>query len=98
MSKAIDLSFRPATYFGPQRLERYLLGKVKGAVLRKRLQALFDAGRHDEVRSLLTTDGVSAADRKALEAPEQAARRQPDQDPRRVEFSCFGFSDCEPHP
>jgi hypothetical protein len=68
MSKAIDLSFRPATYFGPQRLERYLLGKVKGAVLRKRLQALFDAGRHDEVRSLLTTDGISAADRKALEA------------------------------
>jgi hypothetical protein len=68
MSKAIDLSFRPATYFGPQRLERYLLGKVKGAVLRKRLQALFDAGRHDEVHLLLTSDGISAADRKVLEA------------------------------
>ena len=68
MSKAIDLSFRPATYFGPQRLERYLLGKVKGAVLRKRLQALFDAGRHDEVHTVLTADGISAADRKALEA------------------------------
>jgi hypothetical protein len=41
---------------------------VKGAVLRKRIRALFDAGRHDEVRSLLTADGVSAADRKVLEA------------------------------
>lgn len=68
MSGEIDLDFRPETYFRPQKLERYLLSKVKGAVLRKNLQALFDAGRHAEVRSLLTDEGISLADRKALES------------------------------
>jgi len=68
MSSEIDLNYRPDTYFRPQKLERYLLSKVKGAVLRKNLQALFDAGRHAEVRSLLTDEGISLADRKALES------------------------------
>lgn len=68
MSAEIDLDYRPDTYFRPQKLERYLLSKVKGAVLRKKLQALFDAGRHAEVSSLLTAEGISAADRKALES------------------------------
>ena len=68
MSDEIDLDYRPDTYFRPQKLERYLLSKVKGAVLRKKLQALFDAGRHAEVRSLLSAEGISAADRKALES------------------------------
>jgi hypothetical protein len=40
--------------------------KVKGALLRKELQALVDAGRHAEVRTLPTAAGISAADRKAL--------------------------------
>lgn len=68
MTKNIDLEFRPTTYFRPQKLEDYLLSKVKGAVLRKKLQALFDEGRHAEVSQLLSTDGISAADRKALES------------------------------
>ena len=68
MSDGIDLNYHPETYFRPQKLERYLLSKVKGAVLRKKLQALFDAGRHAEVRTLLTAEGISAADRKALES------------------------------
>lgn len=68
MSAEIDLDCRPDTYFRPQKLERYLLSKVKGAVLRKMLQTLFDAGRHAEVRTLLTAKGISAADRKALES------------------------------
>ena len=68
MSKEIDLEYRPKTYFRPEKLEKYLLSKVKGAVLRKKLQALFDAGRHAEVRTLLTAEGISAADRKALES------------------------------
>ena len=67
MSAGLDLDFRPDTYFRPQGLERYLLSKVKGAVLRRTLQAMFDAGLHDEVRTLLTTERLSAADRKALE-------------------------------
>ncbi len=64
----IDLGYRPATYFRPQPLERYLLSQVKGAVLRRRLQALFDAGRHDEVRALLGANGITAADCKAMES------------------------------
>ncbi|MBE0593348.1 MAG: hypothetical protein IH616_13205 [Gemmatimonadales bacterium] len=68
MSDEIDLDYRPDTYFRPQKLERYLLSKVRGAVLRQKLQALFDAGRHAEVRTLLSAEGISAADRKALES------------------------------
>ena len=30
MSDDIDLDYRPDTYFRPQKLERYLLSKVKG--------------------------------------------------------------------
>lgn len=68
MSTNIDLAFRPDTYFRPQKLEKHLLSKVKGAVVRKRLQALFAEGRHAEVHELLTTEALSANDRKALEA------------------------------
>lgn len=68
MSTDIDLAFRPDTYFRPQKLEKHLLSKVKGAVVRKRLQALFAEGRHAEVHELLTTEALSANDRKALEA------------------------------
>lgn len=64
----IDLASRPDTYFRPQTLEKHLLSKVKGAVVRKRLQALFAEGRHAEVHELLTTEALSANDRKALEA------------------------------
>ena len=68
MSPDIDLAFRPDTFFRPQKLEKHLLSKVKGAVVRKRLQALFAEGRHAEVHELLTPEGLSANDRKALEA------------------------------
>jgi hypothetical protein len=68
MSDVINLHFRPESYFGPERLEKYLLSQVKGAVIRKRLQALFKEGRHSEARELLGVRGISARDRKALEA------------------------------
>ena len=32
MAEVIDLSFRSKSYFGPRRLEKYLISKVKGAV------------------------------------------------------------------
>lgn len=51
MTDEIDLDYRPDTYFRPQNLERYLLSRIKGAVLRKKLQALFAAGRRAEVRA-----------------------------------------------
>jgi len=68
MSNEIDLNFRPRTYFRPEKLEKYLLSKVKGAVLRKKLQALFEAGQHEEVRELLGDAAFSVADRKVLES------------------------------
>ena len=68
MSDDIDLNFLPDTYFRPQKLERYLLSKVRGAVVRKKLRALFDEGRHAEVRKLLITEALSANDRKVLES------------------------------
>ena len=68
MSNDIDLEFRPRTYFRPEKLEQYLLSKVKGAVLRKKLKALFEAGQHDEVRYLVGDAAFSVADNKVLEA------------------------------
>jgi hypothetical protein len=68
MNKAIDLDFRPRTYFRPHRLEQHLLSKVKGAVPRDRLKALFAEGRHDEVMGLLGDGGISERERRALEA------------------------------
>jgi len=68
MSDEIDPDFRPRAYFGPEKLEKYLLSKVKGTVLREKLKALFEAGRHDEVKDLVGDAAFSVADRKALES------------------------------
>jgi hypothetical protein len=67
MAEGIDLSFRPKSFFGPKRVEEYLISKVKGAVLKARLEALSKEGRHQEVASLLGQEGISPADIKALE-------------------------------
>ena len=68
MVSSFDLSQRPASYFRPVGLENYLIGKVKGAVVRQHMQRLLDAGRHDELRRVLTAEGISEVDRKGLEA------------------------------
>jgi hypothetical protein len=68
MSNDIDLGYRPRTYFGPEKLEKYLLSKVKGAMLRKKLRAFFEEGRHEEVRHLVSDVAFSAPDRKTLES------------------------------
>ena len=68
MSDKINLEFRPKTYFRPEKLEKYLLSKIKGAVLRKKLQALFEAGRHQEMQDLLGDAAFSVGDRKVLES------------------------------
>ena len=68
MSDDLDLDFRPKSYFGPEKLEKYLLSKVKGAILRKTLRAMFDEGRHDEVRDLVGDAAFTVADRKVLES------------------------------
>jgi hypothetical protein len=67
MTQPIDLDYRPNAYFRPVALERHLLSRVKGAVLRDRLQALFEAGRHAEVMALLGTNGLAEEDQRQLE-------------------------------
>jgi len=67
MSMDINLEYRPKSYFGPEKLEKYLLSKVKGAVLRRKLKILFDEGRHSELRQLVEV-AFSASDRKVLES------------------------------
>lgn len=64
----IDLNFRPASYFGPQRLEEYLFSKIKSGEIRSHVQELFRAGRHSEVRELLGAEGISTRAQRALEA------------------------------
>lgn len=64
----LDVNYRPDTYFRPHKLEQYLLSKVKGAVVREKLQALFDEGRHAEVGELLSSAGLSAPEHKLLES------------------------------
>jgi hypothetical protein len=66
MTEGIDLDFRPKSYVGPKRLEQYLIAKVKGAVVKARLEAMFQEGRHDEIASLLKHEGISDAEIKAL--------------------------------
>jgi hypothetical protein len=68
MSETLDLNYRPKSYFGPQRVEEYLISQVKGAVVRKKLEKLLFEGRHDELRALLGKEGVSKSSLKALES------------------------------
>ena len=63
MSDRIDLQFRPKTCFEPRRLEQHLWSKVQGAVLRKRITALLEAGRHEEEQQLAGDDAFSVASR-----------------------------------
>lgn len=67
MSDNIDLDYRPSSFFGPQKLEDYLISQVKSAVLKRRLRTLFDEGRHAEVEALLGDRGISPSDLKAIE-------------------------------
>jgi len=68
MADPINLDYKPKSYFGPRRLEEYLISQVKGAVVRERLETLFNEGRYDEVAALLGEHGLSKADLKALGA------------------------------
>ena len=66
MTTSIDVNFRPRAYFGPEGLEQYLISKVKGSVVRRKLKTLFKEGRHSEIETLLGEKGISKADLKAL--------------------------------
>lgn len=64
----IDLEYRPESYLRLQELERYLISQVKGTVLRRKLKALFEAGKHAEVQALFASGGVPKRALEELEA------------------------------
>jgi hypothetical protein len=63
----IDLDYRPTAYFGPQRLEEWVLSRVKGAALKTALRKLLASEQHEEVARLLRRHGVPTATLKTLE-------------------------------
>ncbi len=67
MPDRIDLGFTPRSYFRPQALDRFLATKVKNEVLRRRLEAMFDAGQYAKARELLGNAGVTTEDQRAFE-------------------------------
>ena len=67
MTEAIDLDYRPASYFRPQPLEDYRLAQVKNSQVRAHLRELLASERHDEVVRILREEGVSDLDCRALE-------------------------------
>ena len=66
MTDAIDLEYRPSSYFRPQPLEEYVLSRVKGAVVKAHLRELLAADQHDEVARLLREEGVPEDEVRAL--------------------------------
>jgi hypothetical protein len=68
MSDELDLDFRPETYFRPQRLEDFLLSKVKGVAVKECLHAMRSGGGQDEVDELLRAGSVSDRHCRALES------------------------------
>jgi len=67
MTEAIDLDYRPASYFRPQPLEDYRLAQVRNSQVRAHLRRLLASERHDEVVQILREEGVSDQDCRALE-------------------------------
>jgi hypothetical protein len=65
VTNRIDLNFRPKSYFGPQKLEQHLVSKVKGAVVRDKLEMLLKK-ESAEIVQLLGSEGMSNEDIKAL--------------------------------
>ncbi len=63
---AIDLHFRPSSYFWPHGLEKHLLAKIKGAERKAALKALIDAGRIDDIPDFLAKSSLSEAERRAI--------------------------------
>jgi hypothetical protein len=92
MASTIDLSYRPATYFRPQKLERYLLSQMKGRVIRQRAKELFAQGRHGELASLIGTRGISKEDNGVLERFHpmfMGGNYLPDTEEGEVEIACI---------
>jgi hypothetical protein len=63
---AIDLGFRPKSYFWPLGLETHLLSRIKGAERKAALTSLIDSGRLEEIPKFLAQSTLSDDERKTL--------------------------------
>jgi hypothetical protein len=63
---AIDLDFRPKSYFWPTALDTHLLSRIKGAERRAALRRLLDSGRPEDVPDFLAKSALSRDERQAL--------------------------------
>ncbi len=68
MSSETNIDYRPLGYFRPQRLEEYLLEKIKGSVIRTELKRVLKAGDYDQFNELLRDGKISDHERKFLES------------------------------
>jgi hypothetical protein len=66
LSTAIDLDFRPASYFWPLGLETHLLATVKGAERKAALQQLIATGQAGDIPDFLAKSALSDEERQAL--------------------------------
>jgi len=83
----IDINYRPATYFRPQRLEEYLLSKVKGAVLKRKLKALFVEGKHNEAAALIGEIDLTSKVLESIHPKFMGGNYLPDNDDGEVEIA-----------
>src|SRR5688500_13870235 len=63
---AIDLSFRPRSYFWPLEVETHLLARVKGQQRRTALQARLAAERLGDIPDFLAKSGLSESERQII--------------------------------
>lgn len=83
----IDINYRPATYFRPQRLEEYLLSKVKGAVLKRKLKALFTEGKHSDAAELIGEASLAGKVLESIHPMFMGGNYLPDNDDGEVEIA-----------
>ena len=63
---AIELNYRPASYFWPLGLGTHLLSRVKGARRKAALKDLIDGGRAEDVPDLIAKSALSDEERTAF--------------------------------
>ncbi len=88
----IDINYRPSTYFRPQKLEEYLLSKVKGAVLKRKLKALFSEGRHKDAADLIGEANQAGKALESIHPMFMGGNYLPDNEEGEIEIARIGLA------
>lgn len=89
MTDAIDLDYRPESYFLPRAQDDALLAQVKRDVVRSELRAQLQAGEHERVHALVSGENALQALNKMLERLHpryMGGNYLPDMEPAEVEI------------